>query len=257
MPDRTVSVCLTARNDAGTIAAVVGCCTRLRQLGIVDEVVVVHDATDGTAELAAAAGATVYDQSSLLPRYGPVQGRGDAMWRALTVLQGDVVVFLDANTADPRSRLVTGLLVPLLSDASVRLVKGYHPTGGGPLTQLTARPLLRRCFPQLSGIRQPLAGEIAADRELLHALAFQPGDGVDVGLLIDTALACGPEAIAQANLDVGHDRDTSLEALSGVACVVADVILDKAAGVAASAMGARPPLRELRGDGESPGSPPD
>lgn len=259
-PARTVSVCLPARNEETTIAAVVGCCTRLRDLGVVDEVVVVDDSQDGTAERAEAAGAVVHEQSSLMPEYGRVQGKGDAMWRALSVLQGDIVVFLDADTADPGTRLVTGLLLPLAHDPSVRFVKGYYrrpfsvagielPTGGGRVTELTARPLLRRFFPELAAIRQPLAGEIAADRELLSSLPFHLGYGVDVGLLIDSAASCGPAAIAQADLDVRRNRHQPLEALHEMACAVADVILDRAAGVAAADMGARPPMRDALGAG--------
>ena len=53
---------------------------------------------DGTAELAERAGAVVHQQDELLPAYGPVLGKGDAMWRALSVLDGELVCFLDADT---------------------------------------------------------------------------------------------------------------------------------------------------------------
>ena len=70
----------------------------LRERGVIDQVVVVDDSTDGTAEIARELGAEVHDQEQLLPELGPVLGKGDAMWRALHVLTGEVVCFLDADS---------------------------------------------------------------------------------------------------------------------------------------------------------------
>lgn len=97
LPRPTVSICLPARDEVATVGAIVQTCVALREDGVVDQVVVVDDSTDGTARIAAAAGATVYAQRVLRPEFGPVLGKGDAMWRALSVLEGDLVVFLDAD----------------------------------------------------------------------------------------------------------------------------------------------------------------
>lgn len=256
-PRRTVSVCLPARDEAPTITAMVRMCVDLRDAGVVDEVVVVDESSDGTASLAARAGARVHRQSELMPEYGPVAGKGDAMWRALSVLTGDIVVFLDADTTDPAPRLVTGLLAPMQHDAQVRFVKGRYrrpftsagghvtPHGGGRVTELTARPLLRRCFPELAAIRQPLAGEIAVDRDLLCALPFHLDYAVDVGLLIDAWRTCGADALAQGDLGVRRNRHQPLDALHVMACAVTDAILDRAAGEGAAAAPMRPPMAAL------------
>ncbi len=42
------------------------------------------------------------------------------------------------------------------------------PDGGGRVSQLTARPLLAAFYPSLADLRQPLAGEVAAPREVLE-----------------------------------------------------------------------------------------
>ena len=58
--------------------------------------------------------------------------------------------------------------------------------GGGRVTELVARPLLAALRPELSGVLQPLGGEYAGTRELLTAVPFAPGYGVEIGLLLDT-----------------------------------------------------------------------
>src|SRR2546423_12493 len=95
----SISVCLPAREEAGTIGPILTSLVELRERGAIDQVVVVDGASeDGTARLSERLGAEVHQQSELLPQFGPVLGKGDAMWRALSVLEGDVVCFLDADS---------------------------------------------------------------------------------------------------------------------------------------------------------------
>lgn len=226
--DATVSVVLPARDEAATIGPIVEVLMELVGQGAVDQVLVVDDSRDDTAALARAAGAEVLAQSSLLPGYGPVRGKGDAMWRGLSAARGDVVAFLDADTAPFAAHFACGLLGPLLLDDGVALVKGAYrrpfdtgtqvlPTGGGRVTELTARPLLRRFFSGVAWLRQPLAGEVAARRTLFEQLPFTCGYGVDVGLLLDALELVGAEAIAEVDLDVRQNRHQPLEALGAMA----------------------------------------
>ena len=93
--------------------------------GLIDQLVVVDAASvDGTADRAAAAGATVLQQDELAPELGPALGKGDAMWRALAATDGEIVCFLDADTEDPDPGHLLGLLGPLLTDPEIALVKG-------------------------------------------------------------------------------------------------------------------------------------
>ena len=83
--------------------------------GLVDDVVVIDAASaDGTEAVARPCGARVLQQDELLPEFGPALGKGDAMWRALHATDGDIVCFLDGDTADPDPRHLRGLLGPLL-----------------------------------------------------------------------------------------------------------------------------------------------
>ncbi|MFL5826616.1 MAG: glucosyl-3-phosphoglycerate synthase [Thermoleophilaceae bacterium] len=229
----SVSVCLPAREEAATIGAIVEQLMALRRLGAIDQLVVVDaGSADGTAEIAAGLGAEVRQQSDLLPELGPVKGKGDAMWRALTVLDGDVVCFLDADSLDFGAHFACGMVGPLVCGApEIQLVKGAYrrplklgevalPEGGGRVTELTARPLLNLFYPELSGVRQPLAGEIAARRSLLERLPFTTGYGIEIAMLIDAYRDVGLDGLAQADLDVRQNRHQPLGDLSVMAYAV-------------------------------------
>jgi glucosyl-3-phosphoglycerate synthase len=226
-----VSVCLPARNEARTIAAILERLAPLRELGIIDEIVVVSHSTDETAEIARAGGATVFDQEELLPELGPALGKGDAMWRALPRLRGDVVCFLDADSEDFQAHFACGLLGPILCHERISFVKGFYrrpfrvgevilPEGGGRVTELTARPLLNLFYPELAGVRQPLAGEIAVRRTLLDELPFVTGYGVDIALLLDAYAKVGLDGIAQVDLDVRQNAHQPLSELGPMAYAV-------------------------------------
>jgi glucosyl-3-phosphoglycerate synthase len=230
--EQPVSVCLPARECAGTVGRVVEELVALRELGLIDEIVVVDAASaDGTAAVAAAAGATVVQESELLPEFGPVLGKGDAMWRALSALEGDLVCYLDADTVDFSRHFAVGMLGPLIELADVSFVKASYsrpftsgavslPDGGGRVSQLTARPALALFYPDLAGVRQPLAGEIAARREVLERLPFTTGYGVEIAMLIDVFDSVGLDAIAQVDLDLRQNSHQSLAALAPMALAV-------------------------------------
>lgn len=226
-----VSVCLPARNEERTIGPILQCLDGLRGIGLVDQVVVVDHSTDRTAEIARGLGAEVYAQRELMPEFGEVLGKGDALWRALPMLHGEVVCFLDADSGGFGSHFVSGLLGPLLRDERIGFVKAFYrrpfslgevtlPDEGGRVTELTARPLLNLFYPDLAGFEQPLAGEIAVRRTVLERLPFATGYGVDVALLIDAYAAVGLEGLAQVDLDVRQNAHQPLRELAGMASAV-------------------------------------
>jgi glucosyl-3-phosphoglycerate synthase len=166
-----------------------------------------------------------------MPSYGPVLGKGDAMWRALSVMDGELVCFLDADTESFSAHFVTGLLGPLLCESGVSFVKALYrrpfvqggvstAEGGGRVNHLTARPALELFYPQLAQVRQPLAGEVAARRELLARLPFVTGYGVEIGMLIDVWREVGLEGIAQVDLDEHRNPHQPLSALTSMALAV-------------------------------------
>jgi glucosyl-3-phosphoglycerate synthase len=244
-------VCVPARDEAQTIASVVAPLVRLREQGALDEVVVVDASRDGTGEIAARLGAEVHAQADLMPSFGPVLGKGDALWRSLAVLRGDVVCFVDADTERFGPHFACGLVGPLVVDPEVQFVKGFYrrpfrlgdevaPEGGGRVTELTARPLLQLFYPQLAEIRQPLAGEVAARRDLLDQLPFATGYAVEIAMLIDAYELAGMDAIAQVDLDERQNRHQPLSELGPMATEVMRAVLDR------SGIVERPPMASLR-----------
>ncbi len=229
--DCTISVCLPARNEAGTIGQIIEAVMPLCEAGLVDQLLVVDDSTDDTAMIARRLGAEVHDQTTLRPELGPLRGKGDAMWRALSVLHGDLICFLDADSERFGPHYVYGLLGPLVTRPEISFVKGFYrrpfkvgdttfPDDGGRVTELTAKPMLNLFYPDLSVIDQPLAGEVAARRGLIEQLPFVTGYGVDIALLIDVYRTVGLPGMAQVDLDVRQNAHQPLRELGPMALAV-------------------------------------
>jgi phosphoserine phosphatase len=210
-----ISVIIPALNESATVSSVVSFALASP---LVNEVIVVDDGSiDSTPDLALAAGARVITSTLL--------GKGASMRDGLLAAKNELLVYLDGDLAGLHGDLIERLAAPLLS-GEADFVKASFTRNAGRVTTLTARPLLQTFFPELSHIRQPLGGIIAARRELLERLRFEDDYGVDVGLLLDAARQ--QAHITQA--DIGHiEHDAQpLEVLSDMATQVMRVILDRA-----------------------------
>ncbi|HUG83392.1 MAG TPA: glucosyl-3-phosphoglycerate synthase [Euzebya sp.] len=232
----SVSVVLPAYNEAETIGGVVQAVMSLAGK-LVDEVVVLDGgSTDDTQALAADHGARVHTDIGTFPQLGRALGKGDALWRSLAVTSGDLIAFIDSDIRNPDPRFITAVVGPLVTDPAVDLVKAFydrpievdgtlHTSGGGRVTELLARPLMNLFWPELAGLVQPLSGEYAARRSLLESIPFFTGYGVEIGMLIDTLLRSGPDAIAQVDIKRRVHRNQDLHALSRMAFGVAQAVL--------------------------------
>jgi hypothetical protein len=67
---------------------------------------------------------------------------------------------------------------------------------------------------------QPLGGEFAARRELLSALPFFTGYGVEIGMMIDVFNEVGLNAMAQVDIGTRQNRHQALADLSRMSSVV-------------------------------------
>ena len=121
-----VTVIVPVRECAQTIGEVIEVALApALTAGIVDELVVVDAAsTDGSGEIARAAGARVAQQDEIASALGPALGKGDAMWRAMQITGGDVVCFMDGDTCDPDPAHLLGLLGAAAGGPRARLRQG-------------------------------------------------------------------------------------------------------------------------------------
>ena len=209
------TVVIPALNEAARIASVV-------RFALADpataEVIVVDDSSiDDTARLAREAGAHVITSTML--------GKGASMRDGMGVARCELIVYLDGDLSGLREHIVTDLCRPLMR-GEADFVKARFGRGGGRVTELTAKPMLKVFFPELARFAQPLGGLVAARCALLKALSFEDGYGVDIGLLIDAHRA----GARLAEVDIGsleHDSQPLLD-LTAMANEVSRVIYARA-----------------------------
>jgi glucosyl-3-phosphoglycerate synthase len=235
----SVTVVLPTREVADTIGRIV---EQLQSLGgLIDQILVVDaSSSDGTADIAAALGAEVHQEAELMPEQGQVLGKGDAMWRALSVARGELVAYLDSDTRRFPEHFARGVLGPLMCHEDIHFVKGFfrrpfttpdgqeRPRDGGRVTELMARPLLSAFYPELAAFSQPLAGEIAARRWFFHRLPFACGYAIETSMLLHARGELGgTDGMAQVDLDVRHNHHQTLAELGPMAYTVLRVILER------------------------------
>jgi glucosyl-3-phosphoglycerate synthase len=230
-----LSVVIPTLNEAKTIEAIVSEVVRGQRSGLpVDQLLVVDSGSeDSTVDLARRAGAEVVDHRLLLPSAGTRIGKGEALWKALSVVRGEVVVFLDGDLENFHSDWIGKLVAPLSEDPGVSLVKGaferpYGPGAnldGGRVTELLVRPSLWAHFPELGFIAQPMAGEFAARTRDLMGIPFAPAYAVDLGVLLDVYLSAGTRAIRQVSLGRRVHRHQSLFELTRMGATALHTIL--------------------------------
>ncbi|HYS28141.1 MAG TPA: universal stress protein [Candidatus Limnocylindria bacterium] len=205
--DLTISLAIPAMPGATGLSATLRS-LKLALMGrtpLLDEIVVIEIGGSAASERAArVAGVTVVRPADVLSRYGSFPGSGEAQWKSLHVLKGDLICWIDPAGPPPQPRLVTGLLGPLLTDPDIAYVTAFSrrpPTAApDPLTDFALRPLLNLLFPALSGLIDPLSPDHAGRRAVLESVPFFTGHGLALGLLLAIASAHGPRALAQVEV---------------------------------------------------------
>jgi glucosyl-3-phosphoglycerate synthase len=233
--ERSVVAVVPTVDEASTIEGTVHALVALRRAGVIDRVLVADASRDDTPRLAERAGADVVRQWDLRPELGPVLGKGDAMWRAAGICTEEVLCFVDGDSSDFTEQLPLALIGAAAVDG-YRFAKatyrrpfldttGQRPTGGGRVTELTAKPLLALLVPELAAFGQPLAGEIAVARDLLRSVPLATEYAVDVALLIDVWRAVGLSGMVEVDLGTRQNRHRPLHELAPMAGQVAAAIL--------------------------------
>ncbi|QDT66454.1 glucosyl-3-phosphoglycerate synthase [Calycomorphotria hydatis] len=222
-----ISLCLPTLNEAATIGKVIVILKSalMDQYKLVDEIAVIDSgSTDGTQEIAAKFGADVYMAEEHLKEVGERRGKGENLWKALYLLEGDIICYVDTDIKNIHPRFVYGLVAPLIHHEEVHYVKAFYdrplafsqgirPTGGGRVTEILVRPLFSLFYPELAAIIQPLSGEYAGRRSILEQIPFPVGYGVETAMLIDIYEKLGLSAFAQTDLDTRVHRNQETIAL--------------------------------------------
>jgi glucosyl-3-phosphoglycerate synthase len=237
----TISLGLPALNEDATVGNIIQTIKAMLvdQTPLLDEIVLIDSAsTDRTREIAESLGIPVHIHQEILPQYGHFLGKGEALWKSLYVLKGDIIAWVDTDITNFHPRFVYGILGPLLRNPRLVYVKGFYrrpirvgddviASGGGRVTELTARPLFNLFYPELSGILQPLSGEYAGRRSTLDQIPFFTGYGVETGLLIDILEQHGLFGLAQVDLQERIHRNQELAPLSRMAFAIIQTVIQR------------------------------
>lgn len=190
----TATAIVPAKDRADTVGPTV---TALLALDEVDDVIVVDDGSvDATAEVAAAAGATVVR----LPRN---RGKGGAVAAAVDAAPAaEVYLLIDADLGSTAG-LAEALLAPVVAgdaDMSIAVLPSAGRKGGfGSVRRFAASGIQRATGMEP---RAPLSGQRAVRGDLLRSLDLAPRFGLEVGLTIDAHRAGA--RVVEVDVDMDH-----------------------------------------------------
>ncbi|MDX2140287.1 MAG: glucosyl-3-phosphoglycerate synthase [Chloroflexota bacterium] len=238
----TISLGLPALNEEKTVENVIRTLkgALMDEFPLLDEIVLIDsNSTDNTVALAQGCGIPTYRHPEVLnAEVGTYRGKGEALWKSLHVLKGDIIAWVDTDITNIHPRFVYGLLGPLLKYPHLQFVKGFYQRpiqvgdklqayGGGRVTELVARPMFNLFYPELSGFVQPLSGEYAGRRAALEQIPFFTGYGVETGMLIDLIDRFGLDALAQVDLEVRVHHNQTLTGLSRMSFAILQVFISR------------------------------
>lgn len=240
-----ISLCLPTLNEEKTIAKeiIIFKSELMSRYPLLDEIVVIDSgSSDNTLDVAHSFGADVYSASNILPHLPPYSGKGENLWKALYITQGDIIIYLDADIKNIHHRFAYGLLGPLLLKDHIKFTKAFYDrpiaigekefraTGGGRVTELVIRPLFSLFFPELTQIIQPLSGEYAGYRELFEAIPFPIGYGIETSMIMDIHGLWGLEVMAQVDLEKRIHRNQDTLALGKMAFAILQTFINRKIG---------------------------
>ncbi|MFH1849064.1 MAG: glycosyltransferase [archaeon] len=175
-----ISIIIVAKNEEKTIGCVVEACKRSLR-GYEKEIIasLAKDNSDATTGICMTMGIGVVVEKS--------RCKGDQMAAGLAHAKGNIIIFTDGDIANLRPAQIDAIAAPVIKNR-YDFVKGSY-TNTGRVTEFVIRPLLKFAFPEISGIGQPLAGQIAGKKRFFDMIRFERSWGVDIALLIDMAMA--------------------------------------------------------------------
>lgn len=205
---------------------------------LLDEIAIIDGhSTDKTVEIAKEHNVEVYFESDILPEVGRQRGKGEALWKSLAVLKGDIIAWIDSDIRNIDPRFVYGIVGPIIKNKNIDFVKAHYRrpikvgeslnnTGGGRVTELVTRPIFNLFYPELAAFAQPLSGEYAGRRSLLETLPFYTGYAVETGLLVEILRSRGLDVMAQVDLEERIHDNQPLSALGRMAFEIQQAVFE-------------------------------
>lgn len=236
-----ISLCIPTLNEEKTIGkeTVIFRSELMERYPLIDEFAVIDSgSTDKTLEVAASFGADTYSAEDILPEAGNRPGKGENLWKAIYQLNGDIIVYVDADIKNIHPRFVYGIVAPLLLNPTMQYCKAFYDrpitfssgiraSGGGRVTEILIRPLFSLFFPELASLVQPLSGEFAVRRGVLEKIPFPIGYGVETAHILDVYREWGLEAFGQCDLDQRIHRNQSTNALGKMSFGILQTFLNR------------------------------
>lgn len=239
----TVGVGLPVCNEEQTIGPTLDMLVSCQPL--VDAIVVLDSGSnDGTERITQEKGIRFVPDARTAEALGIslARGKGWNLWSSLYHIDTDIVLWIDADIQNIDQRFVVGLLGPLLTEPALKVIKGYYkrPRGDARVTELMARPLISRFFPQLEEFVQPLSGEYGGRRGTLEQMSFYSGYSVEMAVLIQ-CISLMPDQIAQVYLGERIHELQEIAPLGRMSASILSTVLTMAAE--------RKLLKDLSGSG--------
>lgn len=234
--DKKIAIILPTLNEEKTIAKVIETALEVKNVGIIDELILVDSAsTDGTVAIAEGFGIPIYKHPEICPELGSYRGKGEAMFKSGLITKADIIAWVDTDIENITPTFFYGLIGPMLANPDIRFVKGYFERpvriettgvelGGGRVTEILARPWINTFMPDLSGFIQPLAGTVAIYRDLLYQTKIPTNYGVEIAMLIQVLQCAGLWATCQVNLGEVIHKSKDVMGLSEMAFQIIQVL---------------------------------
>jgi glucosyl-3-phosphoglycerate synthase len=237
----TISLIIPAANEAPSIGSIVNAVRHelVESHPLLDEIIVIDgNSTDATVEIARTAKATVFAADEILPQLRLPPGKGSSLYKSQAVTSSDIAIFIDADIVNFDCRFIYGLAGPLLMDDTLFFSKAYYKRPliingtpiehfGGRVTEIMLRPLLSLFYPEIARLYQPLSGEYAFRRNVLNAIPFSTGYGVELELLLEMWKRFGLDRLAQVDMGIRCHRNRPVEELGQMSFAIVQVLLKK------------------------------
>ncbi len=234
----TISLCLPTKNEGITLKPTLETIKRdtMEKYPLVDQLIVMDShSTDNTWDIAQELSVPIYNDDEVLTEAGSYIGKGEAIWKSLFIMSGDLIGWVDADIKNFDSHFVYGLFGPLIENSEIGFIKAYYQrpikehgvlkdTGGGRVTEILARPVINLFYPELAGFIQLLSGEYAGRKEVLESIPYFTGYAVELGMLIEIFRKYGLYEMAQVDLVKRIHRNQPTKALGRMSFAILQAI---------------------------------